>query len=281
MMENICLRELIDLALKEDIGPGDVTTNSIIPSGRSAAGFFIAKEEGVVAGLPVAEAVFRRLDPAVNLSFQVREGEQVTNAQILARVEGNARALLTGERVALNFLQHLSGIATYVHRLARLLEGSKAKIVDTRKTIPGLRLLEKYAVRVGGGNNHRFGLYDAVLIKDNHLKITGSIKRAIQQARFRIPLTMKIEVEVENLAGVAEALAAGADIIMLDNMDLPTMREAVDFVAGRALLEASGGITEKNILAVAQTGVDFISVGALTHSARVLDISLEVTSLPA
>ena len=281
MLENISLRELIDLALKEDIGPGDVTTNSLIPPGCSAAGLIVAKEEGVVAGLPVAEAVFRRLDPAVNLSFQVREGEQVTNAQILARVEGNARALLTGERVALNFLQRLSGIATYVHRLVRLLEGSKAKIVDTRKTIPGLRLLEKYAVRVGGGNNHRFGLYDAVLIKDNHLKITGSIKRAIQQARFRIPLTMKIEVEVENLAGVAEALAAGADIIMLDNMDLPTMREAVDFVAGRALLEASGGITEKNILAVAQTGVDFISVGALTHSARVLDISLEVTSLPA
>ncbi|MEW5898970.1 MAG: carboxylating nicotinate-nucleotide diphosphorylase [Bacillota bacterium] len=280
-MENICLRELIDLALKEDIGPGDVTTNSIIPPGRSAAGLLIAKEEGVVAGLPVAEAVFRRLDPAVNLSFQVREGEQVTNAQILARVEGNARALLTGERVALNFLQRLSGIATYVHRLVRLLEGSKAKIVDTRKTTPGLRFLEKYAVRVGGGNNHRFGLYDAVLIKDNHLKITGSIRRAIQQARSRIPLTMKIEVEVENLAGVEEALAAGADIIMLDNMDLPTMREAVNFVAGRALLEASGGITEKNILAVAQTGVDFISVGALTHSARALDLSLEVTSLPA
>jgi len=276
MLENINLRELIDLALKEDIGPGDVTTNSIIPPGRSAAGLIVAKEEGVVAGLPVAEAVFRRLDPAVNLSFQVREGEQVTNAQILARVEGNARALLTGERVALNFLQRLSGIATYVHRLVRLLEGSKAKIVDTRKTTPGLRLLEKYAVRVGGGNNHRFGLYDAVLIKDNHLKITGSIKRAIQQARSRIPLTMKIEVEVENLAGVAEALAAGADIIMLDNMDLPAMREAVNFVAGRALLEASGGITEKNILAVAQTGVDFISVGALTHSARALDLSLEI-----
>ncbi|MCL6449287.1 MAG: carboxylating nicotinate-nucleotide diphosphorylase [Armatimonadetes bacterium] len=280
-MENICLRELIDLALKEDIGPGDVTTNSIIPPDRSVAGLLVAKEEGVVAGLPVAEAVFRRLDPAVNLSFQVREGEQVTNARVLARVEGNARALLTGERVALNFLQRLSGIATHVHRLVRLLEGCKAKIVDTRKTTPGLRLLEKYAVRVGGGNNHRFGLYDAVLIKDNHLKVTGSIKRAIQQARSRIPLTMKIEVEVENLAGVEEALAAGADIIMLDNMDLPTMREAVNFVAGRALLEASGGITEKNILAVAQTGVDFISVGALTHSARALDLSLEVTSLSA
>lgn len=277
MVENICLRELIDLALKEDIGPGDVTTNSIIPPDCNVAGLLVAKEEGVIAGLPVAEAVFRRLDPAVNLSFQVREGEQVTNAQILARVEGNARAVLTGERLALNFLQRLSGIATYVHRLVRLLEGCKAKIVDTRKTTPGLRFLEKYAVRVGGGNNHRFGLYDAVLIKDNHLKIAGGIRRAIQQARSRIPLTMKIEVEVENLAGVAEALAAGADIIMLDNMDLPTMREAVNFVAGRALLEASGGITEENILAVAQTGVDFVSVGALTHSARALDISLEIT----
>ncbi len=278
MLENISLCELIDLALKEDIGPGDVTTNSLIPPGRKAAGLFVAKEEGVVAGLPVAEAVFRRLDPAVNFSFQVREGEQVTDAQILARVEGNARALLTGERVALNFLQRLSGIATHVHRLVRLLAGSKAKIVDTRKTTPGLRLLEKYAVRVGGGNNHRFGLYDAVLIKDNHLKITGSIKRAIQQARSRIPPTMKIEVEVENLAGVEEAIAAGADIIMLDNMDLLAMREAVNFVAGRALLEASGGITEKNILAVAQTGVDFISVGALTHSVRALDLSLEIIS---
>lgn len=278
MLENISLRELIDLALKEDIGPGDATTNSLIPPGCSAAGLLVAKEEGVVAGLPVAEAVFRRLDPAVNFSFQVQEGEQVTNAQVLARVEGNARALLTGERVALNFLQRLSGIATHVHRLVRLLAGSKAKIVDTRKTTPGLRLLEKYAVRVGGGNNHRFGLYDAVLIKDNHLKITGSIKRAIQQARSRIPPTMKIEVEVENLAGVEEAIAAGADIIMLDNMDLLAMREAVNFVAGRALLEASGGITEKNILAVAQTGVDFISVGALTHSVRALDLSLEIIS---
>ncbi len=278
MLENISLRELIDLALKEDIGPGDATTNSLIPPGCSAAGLLVAKEEGVVAGLPVAEAVFRRLDPAVNFSFQVQEGEQVTNAQVLARVEGNARALLTGERVALNFLQRLSGIATHVHRLVRLLAGSKAKIVDTRKTTPGLRLLEKYAVRVGGGNNHRFGLYDAVLIKDNHLKITGGIKRAIQQVRSRIPPTMKIEVEVENLAGVEEAIAAGADIIMLDNMDLLAMREAVNFVAGRALLEASGGITEKNILAVAQTGVDFISVGALTHSVRALDLSLEIIS---
>ncbi|MGB9846108.1 MAG: carboxylating nicotinate-nucleotide diphosphorylase, partial [Desulfotomaculales bacterium] len=181
-----------------------------------------------------------------------------------------------GERAALNFLQRLCGVATFTRRLVQMLDGHPARLVDTRKTTPGLRLLEKYAVRAGGGGNHRFGLYDAVLIKDNHLKVAGSIARAVQLARASVPLTMKIEVETENLAQVEEALAAGADIIMLDNMDPEEMKRAVDLVAGRALLEASGGISEKNILAVARTGVDFISAGALTHSAPALDISLEI-----
>ncbi|MEW6423297.1 MAG: carboxylating nicotinate-nucleotide diphosphorylase [Bacillota bacterium] len=265
-----------ELALREDVGSGDVTTNSIISPDLNVAALIIAKEEGVAAGLPVAEAVFRLLDGAISFSSRVREGEQVKEGQALASVSGRARAILTGERVALNFLQRLCGIATYTRRLVRLLDGYPVKIVDTRKTTPGLRLLEKYAVRVGGGKNHRFGLYDAVLIKDNHLKVAGSIARAVQLARASVPLTMKIEVETENLDQVEEALAAGADIIMLDNMEPEAMREAVSLVAGRALLEASGGINEKNILAVARSGVDFISVGALTHSAPALDISLEI-----
>ncbi len=277
MFPNIsAVYELIDLALKEDVGSGDVTTNSIVPADHTVTGLIIAREEGIVAGLPVAEAVFRRLDPGLCFSFLAQDGEQAEDGRPLARIEGNARAVLTGERLALNFLQRLSGIATYVNRLARLIAGCKAKIVDTRKTAPGLRVFEKYAVRVGGGGNHRFGLYDAVLIKDNHLKVAGSITRAVQLARAQVPFTMKIEVEVENLDQVQEALAAGADIIMLDNMDPAVMREAVNIVAGRALLEASGRITETNILAVAEAGVDFISVGALTHSARALDISLEL-----
>lgn len=268
--------ELIEIALKEDIGSGDITTNSIILPEHRVTGLIIAKEEGVIAGLPVAENIFRRLDFHLSFYPLVQEGEQVKGGQPLARVEGNARAILTGERLALNFLQRLSGIATKVNYLVGLIKGSRAKIVDTRKTTPGLRVLEKYAVRIGGGGNHRFGLYDAVLIKDNHLQVTGSIRRAVQLARSIAPLTAKIEVEVEDLEGVQEALVAGADIIMLDNMDPSTTQAAVKLVAGRALLEASGGINERNILAIAQTGVDFISVGALTHSARALDISLEL-----
>lgn len=267
---------LAELALSEDVGAGDVTTNSIVPPDLSAAALIVAREEGVVAGLFVAEAVFRLLDGGVSFSSRVREGGQFKEGQVLAEVCGKARAILTGERTALNFLQRLCGIATFTRRLVRLLDGYPARLVDTRKTTPGLRLLEKYAVRAGGGGNHRFGLYDAVLIKDNHLKVAGSIARAVQLARASVPLTMKIEVETENLTQVEEALAAGADIIMLDNMEPEDMRKAVSLVAGRALLEASGGINEKNILAVARSGVDFISAGALTHSAPALDISLEI-----
>ncbi|WP_027717458.1 carboxylating nicotinate-nucleotide diphosphorylase [Desulfovirgula thermocuniculi] len=279
MLNVILLEELIDRVLKEDIGTGDITTNSIVPPGHTTIGFIRAKEPGVVAGLPVAQAVFRRLSPGISFQQRVREGERVQAGQLLARVEGDARAILSGERVALNFLQRMSGIATYTARLVDLIRGYKAKIVDTRKTTPGLRLLEKYAVRVGGGQNHRFGLFDAVLIKDNHIKIAGSITRAVELARASIPHTMKVEVEVEDLAGVEEALAAGADVIMLDNMDVQTIARAVEMAAGRALLEASGGITEQNIVEVAKTGVDFISLGALTHSARALDISLDVGEL--
>ncbi|MDQ0286185.1 nicotinate-nucleotide pyrophosphorylase (carboxylating) [Desulfofundulus luciae] len=275
-MQNIVLEDLIDRVLKEDIGTGDVTTSSIVPPDYTTIGFIHAKEPGVVAGLPVAGAVFRRLSPDISFQIRVREGERVQAGQLLARVEGEARAILSGERVALNLLQRMSGIATYTARLVELIRDFKAKIVDTRKTTPGLRILEKYAVRVGGALNHRFGLYDAVLIKDNHIKVAGSITRAVELARANIPHTMKVEVEVEDLTGVEEALAAGADIIMLDNMDIPTMTRAVELAAGRAYLEASGRINEQNIVEVARTGVDFISLGALTHSARSLDISLDV-----
>ncbi|MGQ9825549.1 MAG: carboxylating nicotinate-nucleotide diphosphorylase, partial [Desulfotomaculales bacterium] len=205
---------LAELALSEDVGTGDVTTNSIVPPDLSAAALIVAREEGVAAGLFVAEAVFRILDGGVSFSCRVRDGEQFKSGQALAEVRGKARAILTGERTALNFLQRLCGIATFTRRLVRLLDGYPARLVDTRKTTPGLRLLEKYAVRAGGGGNHRFGLYDAVLIKDNHLKVAGGIARAVQLARASVPLTMKIEVETENLAQVEEALAAGADIIM-------------------------------------------------------------------
>lgn len=241
----------------------------------------MAKAAGVVAGLPVAETVFRRLDPAVEFRPRLSDGGRAERGAVLAEVCGSARAVLSGERLALNFLQRLSGIATGTSRLVELVAGTKAAIVDTRKTTPGLRSLEKYAVRVGGGRNHRFGLYDAVLIKDNHIKMAGGITAAVDLSRRRCPHTAKIEVEVEDLAGVREALQARADIIMLDNMSPSLMRAAVELVAGRVLVEASGKVNEENILAVAATGVDLISVGALTHSARSLDISLDVGEVKA
>ncbi len=270
------LQKLIDRCLCEDLGAGDLTTNSTVPAGTVSTGYILAKEAGVVAGLPLAEMVFRRLDPSVEFRAIARDGDRVERGLVLAEITGKARAVLTGERLALNFLQHLSGIATRTARLVEMVSGEKARIVDTRKTTPGLRMIEKYAVRVGGGHNHRFGLYDAVLIKDNHIKMAGGIKKAVLAARLGSPHTARIEVEVEELAGVREALKAGADIIMLDNMDPQAMREAVDLVAGRALVEASGGIGEESIRRVAAAGVDLISVGALTHSVRSLDISLDL-----
>ncbi|MGQ9512086.1 carboxylating nicotinate-nucleotide diphosphorylase [Thermodesulfitimonas sp.] len=273
------LDRLIDTALREDLGPGDITTESIVPETLWARAEFIAKEEGVVAGLPVAGRVFKRLDPEAEFRAEVAEGSAVRAGAVLAVVTGRARTILTGERVALNFVRHLSGIATRTRRLVAAIEGLRAVVLDTRKTTPGLRALEKYAVRAGGGRNHRFGLFDGVLIKDNHIRAAGGIREAVTRVRARAPYTLKVEVEVQSLDEVEEALAAGADIIMLDNMPVAMMREAVRRIGGRALVEASGGITEENIREVAVTGVDFISVGALTHSVRALDISLEIVEV--
>lgn len=269
------LNDLIKRALEEDVGYGDITTYHLIPKEQRARGIFLAKSPGIVAGIKVSRAVFSYLDPAAEFEIVKRDGDAIKPGDIIAVVRGSARTLLTGERVALNFLQRLSGIASKTHRLVEMLEGSHTRILDTRKTTPGLRVLEKYAVRVGGARNHRYGLYDGVMIKDNHIRAVGSISKAVATLRDRVPPTVKIEVEVENLEQLQEALQAKADIIMLDNMDIAQMREAVALTAGRAILEASGGINEGNLLAIAATGVDFISMGALTHSAASLDISLD------
>ncbi|MBO8129299.1 MAG: carboxylating nicotinate-nucleotide diphosphorylase [Peptococcaceae bacterium] len=267
---------VIKAALAEDLGHGDITTETVVPAEMRATARIVSKDHGIVAGLPVARRVFELLDPATVMEMDCWDGSPVVPGQTLATLSGNAGILLRGERVALNFLQHLSGIATQTHNLVKLVREYGVKILDTRKTTPGLRSLEKYAVRVGGGHNHRFGLYDGILIKDNHIAVAGSITEAIRRARAGAPHTLKIEVEVETLNGVHEALEAEADIIMLDNMSPETMRQAVQIVGGRCLLEASGGITTETVIEVARTGVDFISVGALTHSVRALDISMDI-----
>jgi len=271
------IRKIIKTALKEDIGNGDVTANSIIPADTTARGIITAKSQGIIAGLDIAMEVFRILDPNSVFVKLVPEGHAVYERQDIAKVEGLARALLSGERTALNFLQRLSGIATLTAKYVQAASGYKTKIIDTRKTTPGLRLLEKYAVRVGGGHNHRFGLYDAVLIKDNHISVAGGITQAVARARDFIPHTMKIEVEVETIEQVQEAMESRADIIMLDNMDLEGMAEAVKLINGKALVEASGGIKLENVALVAATGVDLISAGALTNSAMPLDINMSLT----
>lgn len=271
------LKEIIKRALDEDIGMGDLTTEGVVPPGRTASGRILTKETGVVAGLQVAAAVFAMLDPAVRFRPECDDGARVRPGDTLAMVDGDARVLLTGERVALNFLRHMAGIATRTASLVQLAAGHRAVVVDTRKTTPGLRRLEKYAVRMGGGSNHRFGLFDGVLIKDNHIRVAGGIRRAVSLARKAAPHTIKIEVEVESRGELEEALAAGADIVLLDNMTTEEMREAVRVAAGRCLLEASGGITEESVAEVAASGVDIISVGALTHSARALDISMDIS----
>lgn len=271
---------IVDLALAEDIGTGDITTLATIPAAARADGAIIAKQAGVISGLEPAGFVFRRIDPTITFDPSVADGDEVAVGETVATVSGPARGVLTGERVALNLLQRLSGVATITRAYVRAVEGTNAQIVDTRKTTPGLRLLEKAAVRHGGGANHRFGLADGVLIKDNHLAALGDpgsdrVTRAVHLARCHAPHTLRIEVEVTTLAEAEEAVAAGADVIMLDNMDPETMRRAVEIVAGRALLEASGGITLATVRAVAETGVDLISAGALTHSAPSIDLSLE------
>ena len=270
------LEDLIKRALEEDIGYGDITTQSLILDEQISRGLFIAKSPGVVAGIRVSEAVFRQLDAEITFEIFKNDGEVVLPGDEIAVVQGRTRALLTGERTALNFLQRLSGIATKTRRVVELIKDSSARLVDTRKTTPGLRVLEKYAVSVGGARNHRFGLFDGVMIKDNHIQAVGNIGEAVAAARQKVPHTVKIEVEVEDLAQLREALEAGADIIMLDNMGVDKMAEAVSIVAGRVLLEASGGINEGNIAEIARTGIDFISMGALTHSATSLDISLDL-----
>jgi nicotinate-nucleotide pyrophosphorylase (carboxylating) len=275
-MDYLGLDEFIKRALQEDIGHGDITTLSLIPPEQEGCGVFQAKTGGIVAGIMVSRAVFGYLDKDIEFIINKSDGQEIKPGDIIATVRGKTRALLTGERTALNFLQRLSGIATKTRRMTDIIAGEKALLLDTRKTTPGLRVLEKYAVKVGGGRNHRFGLYDGVMIKDNHIKAVGSIQKAISQARNKVPPTVKIEVEVEDLDQLREALNARADIIMLDNMDVDTMREAVKIAGGSALLEASGGITADRLLEVARTGVDFISMGALTHSAVSLDISFNI-----
>ncbi|MGA7829233.1 MAG: carboxylating nicotinate-nucleotide diphosphorylase [Geobacteraceae bacterium] len=265
---------IIENALLEDIHTGDITTLAVVPEKRSAVARLIAKESMVLAGIDVAARVFILVDPDVRFKARFADGELLRTGDVIAEITGDAASLLQAERVALNLLQRMSGVATLTARYKEAVAGTAAKVVDTRKTTPGLRQLEKYAVRVGGGNNHRTGLYDAVLIKENHIAAAGGISVAVERARSFVPHTMKIEVETETLEQVAEALAAGADIIMLDNMDLETMKKAVELIGGQSLSEASGGVSLETITAIAATGVDIISVGALTHSARAMDISM-------
>jgi nicotinate-nucleotide pyrophosphorylase (carboxylating) len=266
--------KIIENALQEDIHTGDITTMAVVPHARNIKARMVAKEQFVLAGIEVAARVFHILDPAISFLPRYEDGATVNSGDVLAEMNGDAANLLQGERVALNLLQRMCGIATLTARFSASVCGTKAKVVDTRKTTPGLRILEKYAVRVGGGNNHRTGLYDGVLIKENHIAAAGGIAVAVERAKATVSHTLKIEVETETLQQVAEAIAAGADIIMLDNMDLSTMRQAVALIDGRALVEASGGVSLATVAAIAATGVDLISVGALTHGARAMDISM-------
>lgn len=273
------LTRIVALALEEDIGLGDITSLATVPADRVASGHFLAKSDGVISGLRVAETVFQYVDTTVVFTPRVADGDCINKGDHIASVSGRARSLLAGERVALNFLQRLSGVATITARYVDAIQGTNARVIDTRKTTPGMRQLEKEAVRHGGGHNHRFGLSDGVLIKDNHLAAIGGpdrVAQAIAAARELAPHTLRVEVEVTSFEELRQALAAGADVILLDNMTPREMVEAVRLTSGRAILEASGGITLESIRAVAQTGVDLISSGALTHSAPSLDISLEI-----
>lgn len=281
MLDHYVLDEIVSRALREDIGNGDITTLSTVDEDRQVRGWFIAKEPGVVCGLPVLRRTFELIDPSVQLECRVREGAPVGAGEVLAEISGRARSILTGERVALNFLQRLSGIATKTRLAVEQVAGTAAVISDTRKTTPGLRMLEKYAVRIGGGSNHRFNLADGILIKDNHISAAGGIREAVTRARGRASHMLKIEVEAESFEQIREALECGADIIMLDNMRLSDMAEAVRMIGGRALVEASGNMGDRDLRAVAQTGVDIISIGALTHTVRAMDISLRFTPPPA
>ena len=266
---------LILEALKEDISSEDVTTNSVMKEAVAGEVDLICKQDGIIAGLEVFERVFTLLDPDTKVELYYKDGEEVKNGQLMGKVKGDIRVLLSGERVALNYLQRMSGIATYTNSVAKLLERSKIKLLDTRKTTPNMRIFEKYAVRAGGGYNHRYNLSDGVLLKDNHIGAAGSVTKAVQMAKEYAPFVRKIEVEVENLDRVKEAVEAGADIIMLDNMSPEDMKKAVELIDGRAQTECSGNVTKENIARLTEIGVDYISSGALTHSAPILDISLK------
>lgn len=267
--------KLIMQALEEDITSEDISTNAVMPKEQMGEVDLICKEDGVIAGLWVFERVFTLLDPNVTVSLFVKDGDEVKKGQKMGTVAGDIRVLLSGERTALNYLQRMSGIATYTRSVAKLLEGSKTKLLDTRKTTPNMRIFEKYAVRVGGGYNHRYNLSDGVLLKDNHIGAAGSVRKAVEMAREYAPFVRKIEIETENLDMVREAVEAGADIIMLDNMSPEMMLDAVAYIDGRAKTECSGNVTKENVAQLAAVGVDYISSGALTHSAPILDISLK------
>ena len=267
--------QLIRMALQEDITSEDVSTNAVMPTATKGTVDLIAKEDGVIAGLDIYARVFTILDEKTEIDFHCKDGDEVKKGELMATVTGDIRVLLSGERVALNYLQRMSGIATYTNQVAKLLEGSKVTLLDTRKTTPNCRVFEKYAVRVGGGCNHRYNLSDGVLLKDNHIGAAGSVTKAIQMAKAYAPFVRKIEIEVETLEQVKEAVEAGADIIMLDNMTPEVMKQAVELINGRAQTECSGNITKENIQKIREIGVDFVSSGALTHSAPILDISMK------
>jgi nicotinate-nucleotide pyrophosphorylase (carboxylating) len=270
--------KLIDLALAEDIGPGDITTDNLVDAQVPGHGEIVAKQDLVIAGLDIAKRVFQRLDDSIVYQASFQDGEFVTKGSRVVTISGRLAALLSAERTALNFLQRLSGIATQVSEYVSQLEGRSVKLLDTRKTTPGWRELEKYAVRIGGGTNHRMGLYDAVLIKDNHIAAAGGIAEAVARIKDKVPAAVTIEVETTNLDEVRQALDAGAHIIMLDNMDLVQIKAAVDLVSGRAQLEVSGGVTRDQLTALAATGIDLISSGALTHSACAVDLSMKIAA---
>jgi len=267
--------QFIKSALEEDIGNKDVTSELLIPEGLKSKAIYLAKEDFILAGIPFAELVFKLLDPTINFKSYFKEGSSIKKGYTIAKIKGNAYSILAGERLSLNILQRLSGIATLTNKYIEEIKGTKARILDTRKTTPCMRYMEKYAVRIGGGNNHRFGLFDGILIKDNHIALIGNIKDSIKRAKTAHHL-LKIEVEVKNLREFKIALESGADIIMLDNMPIDEIKEAVRINRKRAILEVSGGITIENVREVAKTGVDYISIGAITHSAKAVDISLEI-----
>lgn len=266
---------LIRMALQEDITSEDITTNAVMPEARKGEVQLICKQDGIIAGLGIFARTFELLDESVQIDLKCKDGDEVKNGQLMAILSGDIRVLLSGERVALNYLQRMSGIATYTRSIAGLLAGTKTKLLDTRKTTPNMRIFEKYAVKVGGGYNHRYNLSDGVLLKDNHIGAAGGVKEAVQMAKEYAPFVRKIEVEVENLDMVKEAADAGADIIMLDNMAPEEMKEAIRIIDGRAETECSGNVTKENVARLVDIGVDYISSGALTHSAPILDISLK------